>query len=208
MLSAAGWLALSYLLGAIPTSYVVGRLFKGIDLREHGSRNLGATNVYRVLGWKYAIPVGLLDAAKGAIPVWLFGPRVPSIALFGVYCGIAAVVGHVFSGFVGFKGGKGVATAAGVVLALAPWALLAVFVLWGALVWLTGYVSLGSVVSAALFPLAAYFLEGSRGPVLLAEIGLAALLIWKHRANLRRLAAGTENRFGRRAAQASAGPSS
>jgi acyl phosphate:glycerol-3-phosphate acyltransferase len=206
MTSALIWLGLSYLLGAIPTSYLAGRLFKGIDLREQGSRNLGATNVYRVLGWKYAIPVGLLDAAKGAIPVWLFGPQVPELPLLPLFCGVAAVVGHVFSIFVGFKGGKGVATASGVVLALAPWALLAVLVIWAALVWLTGYVSLGSVVSAALFPLAAYFLEGSRGPVLATEIALAGFIIWKHRVNLRRLRAGTENRFGRRGSRTPAPP--
>jgi glycerol-3-phosphate acyltransferase PlsY len=199
MISAAAWLVLSYLTGAVPTSYLAGRLFKGIDLREHGSRNLGATNVYRVLGWRYAIPVALVDVAKGAVPVWLAGVRAPDIPLFPLYCGVAAVVGHVFPVFVGFKGGKGVATAAGVVLALAPKALLASLVVWAALVWLTGYVSVGSVVSAALFPVAAYFLEGARDGVLIVEIALAAFLIWKHRANLQRLARGTENRFGRRA---------
>jgi len=199
MITAGAWLLLSYLIGAVPTSYLAGRLFKGIDLRERGSRNLGATNVYRVLGWKYAIPVALVDVAKGAVPVWVAGARGPGIPLFPLYCGVAAVVGHVFSVFVGLKGGKGVATASGVVLALAPKALLASLVVWGALVWLTGYVSVGSVVSAALFPVAAYFLEGARGGVLIIEAALAAFLVWKHRANLRRLARGTENRFGRRA---------
>ena len=199
MISAAAWLVLSYLTGAFPTSYLAGRLFKGIDLREHGSRNLGATNVYRVFGWKYAIPVALVDVAKGAVPVWSAGAWGPDIELFPLYCGVAAVVGHVFSVFVGFKGGKGVATASGVVLALAPKALLVSLLVWGALVWLTGYVSVGSVASAAVFPFAAYFLEGARGGVLVIEIALAAFLIWKHRANLQRLARGTENRFGRRA---------
>jgi glycerol-3-phosphate acyltransferase PlsY len=204
MIAVVAWLLGSYLVGAIPTSYLAGRLFKGIDLREHGSRNLGATNVYRVLGWKYAIPVGLVDLAKGAVPVWLAGARGPDIALFPLYCGVAAVFGHVFSIFVGMSGGKGVATASGVVLALAPKALLAVLVVWAALVWLTGYVSVGSVVSSALFPLAAYLLEGARGGVLIVETALAAFLVWKHRVNLRRLANGTENRFGRRGAVASA----
>jgi glycerol-3-phosphate acyltransferase PlsY len=204
MISAIAWLAASYLIGAIPTSYLAGRLFKGIDLREHGSRNLGATNVYRVLGWKYAIPVALVDVAKGAVPVWLAGAGGPELPLFPLYCGVAAVLGHVFSVFVGMTGGKGVATASGVVLALAPKALLAVLVVWALLVWLTGYVSLGSVVSAALFPVAAYFLEGARGAVLIVESALAAFLVWKHRANLQRLARGTENRFGRRAAPAAA----
>ena len=102
-----GWLLASYLLGAIPTSYLVGRILRGIDLREYGSRNLGATNLYRTLGWRYAVPVGLFDVAKGAIPVAVFGPRVPGIPFFPVYCGLAAIVGHVFSVFVKFKGGKG-----------------------------------------------------------------------------------------------------
>ncbi|HET7599272.1 MAG TPA: glycerol-3-phosphate 1-O-acyltransferase PlsY [Gemmatimonadales bacterium] len=200
MNSAVGWLVASYLIGAFPTSYVVARAFRGIDLREHGSRNLGATNVYRVLGWRYAVPVGLVDAAKGAAPVWLFGPLAPGIPHFGLLCGIAAVVGHVFSVFVGFKGGKGVATASGVVLALAPWALLSVLVLWAVIVRLSGYVSLGSVVAAAVFPLASFLLHGTRGVPLALEIALALFIIWKHRANLQRLAAGTENRFGQRAA--------
>jgi glycerol-3-phosphate acyltransferase PlsY len=199
MIAAAGWLLASYLVGAIPTSFIVAKLFRGIDLREHGSRNLGATNVYRVLGWKYAIPVGAFDVAKGAIPVWLFGPQVPAWPLFPLLCGLVAVVGHVFSVFVGFKGGKGVATASGVVLGIAPLAFLVVLAVWAVLVRLTGYVSLGSVVSAAIFPLAAYLLHETRGPVLGIEIALALFIIWKHRSNLQRLAAGTENRFGRRA---------
>ena len=205
MTAALGWLALSYLIGAFPTSFLAGRLFRGIDLREHGSRNLGATNVYRILGWKYAIPVGLIDILKGALPVWLFGPREPGIVLFPLLCGLAAVLGHVFSIFVGFKGGKGVATAAGVVLALAPWGLLAVTVVWALLVRMTGYVSLASVAAAALFPLAAWLLHESRGLELTAFIALAAFIVWKHRANIRRLAAGTENRFGRTREQPGAG---
>jgi glycerol-3-phosphate acyltransferase PlsY len=200
VIAAAGWLVASYLLGAVPTSFIVAKLFRGIDLRQHGSRNLGATNVYRVLGWKYAIPVGVFDVAKGAIPVWLFGPQVPEWPLFPLLCGIVAVVGHVFSVFVGFRGGKGVATASGVVLGLAPWAFVVVMLIWAILVRLTGYVSLGSVVSAAIFPIAAYLLHGARGPVLVIEIALALFIVWKHRTNLQRLAAGTENRFGRRAA--------
>ena len=203
MMAAIGWLVLSYLVGSIPTSYVIGRLVKGVDLREQGSRNLGATNLYRLLGWRFAVPVALFDAAKGAVPVWVFGPRVPELPLLPLWCGVAAVVGHVFSVFMRFKGGKGVATASGVVLALAPWALLVALVVWAATVRLTGYVSLASVLSAALFPPAAYFLERSRGPVLGVEIALAAFIIWKHRSNLQRLAAGTENRFGRHGKPAS-----
>ncbi|MGE0354766.1 MAG: glycerol-3-phosphate 1-O-acyltransferase PlsY [Gemmatimonadales bacterium] len=197
MFVAAGWLIASYLLGAIPTSYLAGRLFRRIDLREHGSRNLGATNVYRVMGWRYAIPVGLFDVAKGTIPVVLFGPRVPAVALFPVFCGLAAVIGHTLSVFVGFKGGKGVATASGVVLGLAPWALGIVALVWGLVVWLTGYVSLGSIIGAALFPVAAQILHPGRPEPLWVDILLAGFLIWKHRSNIQRLLQGKENRFGR-----------
>lgn len=195
---AAIWLAASYLLGAIPTSYLVARVFRGIDLREHGSRNLGATNLYRTLGWKYAVPVGVFDVAKGTVPVVVFGSAVSGVPLFPVFCGLAAVLGHVFSVFVRFRGGKGVATAAGVVLGLAPFALLAVALVWIVLVRLTGYVSLGSIVGAALFPLAAALLHPRRPEPIWVDIALAAFLIVKHRANVQRLIRGTENRFGGR----------
>jgi glycerol-3-phosphate acyltransferase PlsY len=196
-------LVASYLVGAIPTSYLVGRLFKGIDLREHGSKNLGATNLYRVLGWRYAVPVGLFDMAKGAVPVLLFAPRVSSSELFALLCGVTAVVGHVFSAFVRFKGGKGVATAAGVMLGLAPAALGVALLVWLVLVYLTGYVSLGSIAAAAVFPLAVLLLERpTRAEILWIDVALAAGIVWLHRANIRRLLNGTENRFGRRAASA------
>src|SRR3954467_10249032 len=152
--AAAGWLVASYLAGAIPTSHLVSRLFAKIDLREHGSGNLGATNLYRVLGWKYAIPVGLFDVAKGAIPVLVFAPRVSNSELFALACGVAAILGHVFSVFVKFKGGKGVATAAGVMLALTPLALAAAATVWAAVILLTGYVSLGSIAAAVMLPVA------------------------------------------------------
>jgi glycerol-3-phosphate acyltransferase PlsY len=206
MTRAALWLAASYLVGAIPTSYLAGRVFRGIDLREHGSRNLGATNLYRTLGWRYAIPVGLFDIAKGAVPVLLFAPRVSDSQLFALGCGLAAVVGHVFSVFVGWRGGKGVATAAGVMLGLTPAALGVSLVVWLVLVYSTGYVSLGSIAAAAVFPLAVFLLEHPDRPeILWIDVALAAAIIWLHRANIRRLLKGTEHRFGRRAAP-SAGP--
>ena len=195
------WLIASYLLGAVPTSYLAGRLFRGIDLREHGSRNLGATNLYRVLGWRFAVPVGLLDAAKGLVPVLVFAPRVSSSELFALICGLVAVVGHVFSVFVGFKGGKGVATTAGVMLGLTPAALGVAVMVWAALVYLTGYVSVGSIAAAAIFPLAVYVLEPPDQPAMLwLDIAVAAAIVWLHRANIQRLLKGTENRFGRHAA--------
>ncbi len=203
MTAALPWLVASYLLGAIPTSYLAGRLIRGIDLREHGSRNLGATNLYRVLGWRFAIPVGLLDAAKGLIPVLVFAPRVSDSEVFALVCGLTAVVGHVFSIFVGFQGGKGVATAAGVMLGLTPVALGVAAAVWAALVFLTGYVSVGSIAAAAVFPVAVWLLEPPTRPAILwLDIAVAAAIIWLHRGNIQRLLNGTENRFGRRAAAA------
>lgn len=201
MAAAILWLLASYLLGAIPTSHLVSRIFAKIDLREHGSGNLGATNLYRVLGWKYAIPVALFDIAKGAIPVLVFAPQVSDSELFGLACGIAAILGHVFSVFVRFKGGKGVATAAGVMLALTPLALAVAATVWALVVLLTGYVSLGSIAAAAVLPLAVYLLESPRTPELLwIDTVVAAGVIILHRRNIQRLLKGTENRFGRRAA--------
>ena len=200
-MAALPWLIASYLLGAVPTSYLAARLFRGIDLREHGSRNLGATNLYRVLGWRYAVPVGLLDAAKGLVPVLVFAPRVSSSELFALICGLVAVVGHVFSVFVGFKGGKGVATAAGVMLGLTPAALGVAVLVWAALVYLTGYVSVGSIAAAAIFPVAVYLLEPPDQPAMLwLDVAVAAAIVWLHRGNIQRLFKGTENRFGRHAA--------
>jgi glycerol-3-phosphate acyltransferase PlsY len=198
---AVPWLLASYLLGAIPTSYLTARTFRGIDLREHGSRNLGATNLYRVLGWRFAIPVGLFDAAKGAIPVLVFAPRVSSSQLVALLCGVVAILGHVFSVFVRFRGGKGVATAAGVMLALTPAALGIAALVWAVLVYVTGYVSVGSIVAAAVFPAAVYLLERPDQPeILWVDALVAAAIIWLHRANIKRLIHGTESRFGRRTA--------
>ena len=203
MFTAALWLLASYLLGAIPTSYLVSRAFAKIDLRQHGSGNLGATNLYRVLGWKYAIPVALFDIAKGAIPVLYFAPQVSSSELFALACGVAAILGHVFSVFVQFKGGKGVATAAGVMLGLTPIALAVAAAVWGVVLLLTGYVSLSSIAAAAVLPAAVYLLEHPRTPELFwVIVGVALGVIVLHRRNIQRLIKGTENRFGRRAASA------
>jgi len=197
--AAAEWLVASYLVGAIPTSHLVSRSFAKIDLRQHGSGNLGATNLYRVLGWKYAIPVGLFDIAKGAIPVLLFAPRVSGSELYALACGVAAIIGHVFSVFVGFKGGKGVATAAGVMLALTPLALGVAAAVWAIVLMLTGYVSLASIAAAAVLPLAVYLLEPPDTPELLwMDVAIALGVILLHRRNIERLLKGTENRFGRR----------
>lgn len=187
------WIVAAYLIGATPTSYITGRLARGIDLREHGSKNLGATNVYRILGWKYAIPVALFDIAKGALPV-LLAPRSPYPWL-PVAVGVAAILGHMFSPYVHFKGGKGVATAAGMFLALAPLALLLAVPVWGLCLWITGYVSLSSIIAVLSVPVSVR-LTGSESPyVFWSSIALVLLILFAHRRNIARLLAGTENRF-------------
>lgn len=198
-------LAASYLLGAIPTSYLAARLFRGIDLRTVGSGNLGATNVYRTLGARFAIPVGMFDMAKGAIPVMVLAPLASSSRYFAMLCGIVAVVGHVFSVFVRFRGGKGVATASGVMLGLTPWAVLVSLVIWLLVVRVSGYVSLGSMIAALALPVAAWLLHPGQRGLIWIQVLVALAIVWLHRANIQRLLAGTENRFGHKRAPESPG---
>ena len=199
------WLAAAYLVGALPTSYLVGRLARGIDLREHGSKNLGATNVYRVLGWGWAVPVALVDVLKGALPVAGFAPWAGGPAWTPIALGVAAVLGHAYSPYVRFKGGKGVATAAGMFLALAPLAVLLAIPVWVACVWLTGYVSVASITVALAFPFAVWLTRPGASAVLIASVALGVFIVIAHRANIRRLLAGTENRFCRRGPAAAGG---
>lgn len=195
-------LAVAYLLGATPTSYLVGRWARGLDLREHGSGNLGATNAFRVLGWRAAAPVVVVDVLKGWVPTAFF-PLLDGAepVEWALAYGAAAIVGHVFSIYVGFRGGKGVATSAGVFLALAPWAVLIGAVLWGITVTLTRIVSLGSLVAALVLPLAVY---ATNEPALelALSVALALFVIYAHRSNIRRLVRGEENRFSRRSEKA------
>jgi glycerol-3-phosphate acyltransferase PlsY len=192
------WMLGAYLLGSAPTSYLAARLLKGVDLRTFGSKNLGATNLYRLAGWPVAVPVGLFDVAKGTVPVLLAARLAGGPSWFPLLVGICAVLGHVYSPFVRFKGGKGVATAAGVFLALAPWSLLVALVVWALVLRLTGYVSLGSMVAAGAFLASVPVLYAGQRGTLLAATGVFAFIVFTHRANVRRLLAGTENRFGAR----------
>jgi glycerol-3-phosphate acyltransferase PlsY len=197
-MSAWPWFVASYLVGAIPTSWLTVKLVRGEDLRTMGSGNLGATNLYRVLGLRYAVPVGVFDVLKGTIPVAVFGPRAGDGPYLPLLLGLTAVAGHVFSVFVRFRGGKGVATGAGVVLGLAPWAFLAVLAVWLLVVKASGYVSLGSVVGALVLPAAVWLLHPDQRDLVAPLLALALVIVVLHRANLRRLLAGTEHRFGRR----------
>lgn len=192
-------LAASYLLGAIPASYVAGRLARGIDLREHGSGNLGATNTFRVLGPRVAAPVMFFDVLKGFVPPFLF-PRwggLPAESWWPLAFGAAAIVGHVFSIYVRFKGGKGVATGAGVFLALAPVAVGVAFGVWLATLLLGRMVSLASVLAAVtVVPL--LFVTGAPPAVRVLGVLIAAFIVFSHRANLGRILRGEEHRFGRK----------
>jgi acyl phosphate:glycerol-3-phosphate acyltransferase len=188
-------LVAAYLLGAIPSSYVVARLTRGIDLRQHGSGNLGATNAFRVLGWRAATPVFILDIAKGWFPTFFF-QKWDGVAdwRWALAYGAAAIIGHVFSIYVRFKGGKGVATGTGVFIALAPFAVLITTGVWLALLLVTATVSIASIAAAAALPVAVW-LVGTPVEVLALSCALALFVIYAHRANIRRLLRGQEPSF-------------
>jgi len=188
-------LVVAYLAGSIPTSYLAGRL-AGVDLRRLGSGNLGGTNVYRVLGWKAAVPVVAVDIAKGLVPTWLF-PSWDGSALTGLALayGLCAIAGHIWPVFLKFRGGKGVATSGGVLLALAPVALLVGGLLWAGMVMVTRIVSLASLTAATAIPIIAYLVDAP-WPTVAFSAGLAALVWYTHRDNLGRLRRGEELRFG------------
>lgn len=190
-------LLLAYVVGATPTALWVGRWIFGVDLRERGSGNLGATNTFRVLGWRAGIPVVTVDVLKGLIPVVGFPVAAGNPdAVWTIGFGAAAILGHVFPFWTRFRGGKGVATSTGVFLALAPWAVLVGLCVWLAAVGLTRYVSLGSVLGALVLPGAVLFTPHQGGEVLIGfTVGLALFIVWSHRANLGRLARGEEQRL-------------
>jgi glycerol-3-phosphate acyltransferase PlsY len=194
-------LALSYASGSLPFAWLAGRA-AGVDLRQQGSGNLGATNVFRVLGWKIGLAVFVADALKGALPVLLLPPRIDSAigpGLWAIACGLAAIAGHVRPLFLRFrKGGKGVATAAGVFFALAPLPMLITFGLFVAVVLTTGYVSLGSLLSAVVLPAFLLVTQGSRAPLFVVSVIIASFVFWTHRGNIGRLRRGEEHRFGKR----------
>jgi len=196
---------LAYLLGSIPFSWLAGKLFRGIDIRKHGSGNAGATNVWRVMGPAYGLAVGLLDLGKGWLAVAAAGMIVQdttrtSLITIEVLSGFAAVAGHSWPLWLGFRGGKGVLTAGGAFLYLAwlPMACsMAVFILVFAV---SRYVSLGSMVAAACLP---FFIVLIRGPwhrwqILAISIVVAAVIIFRHSTNIHRLLKGTEHSFSKK----------
>jgi acyl phosphate:glycerol-3-phosphate acyltransferase len=195
-------LAAAYVLGSIPWAFLAGNAIKGIDLRKVGSGNLGATNVYRSLGAPVAVAVLLLDAAKGFIPARFFAEwtQASPPELWAIAFGVVAIAGHVRPVFLLWKGGgKGVATAAGVFLALAPVPVAIAIGAFVAVVALFRYVSLGSIVAAAVLPLATLIVAGPRAPLFYVALGVCLFVCWTHRANIARLRRGEEPKFGRRA---------
>ena len=200
-------ITISYLTGSTPTSIIVGRITKGIDIREHGSGNAGGTNVFRVLGWKPALIVVIVDVFKGWLPAAIFAPAfyyaqiIPDLGVVQILCGFSAVLGHTYTVFAGLKGGKGVGTLGGMLIALFPTAFpfcLAVAVI---TIMLTGYVSLASILASVSLPIFLFVLPPFFGvnPAPLSLMVFSLLIPWfitfTHRSNIQRLRSGEENRF-------------
>jgi glycerol-3-phosphate acyltransferase PlsY len=195
MLRFAALLGAAYLLGSVPFSFFVARWFGVKDVRQVGSGNVGATNVMRSAGKGPGLLAFVLDAGKGAAAAWLAGLVEPPGSIVPPLAAAAAVLGHMYPVWLGFQGGKGVATGAGAFVPLAPVAVAASLVVFAVTAALTRYVSVGSVAGAAALATFAFAL-GSPPAVSWAATFVAALVIWKHRANLQRLAKGTESRVG------------
>lgn len=225
------WLCplIAFLLGSIPFGLIIAKA-KGIDIRQHGSGNIGATNVLRVMGKKFGIPCLILDVLKGFIPTLLaislirfagmtnpmtitglapYAGEFPMLTAqsFQVITGLCAILGHNFSPWVGFKGGKGIATSAGVLIAMMPAAIVILVLVWLLVFLTTRYVSLASIAAAACLPLLTLWGSWFHGkiqdgtwnkPLFVFSVVVGLLAIWKHRDNIRRLREGSENRFSRR----------
>lgn len=206
--------AAAYFVGALPFGLIVGKL-KGVDIREHGSKNIGASNAGRVLGRRYFGIVFALDFLKSLLPMaiasvivlneiaWSSRTQVTYLLWIGV--GVAAILGHVFPVYLKFRGGKGVATSAGVILGLWPYFTIAAFasvVTFFIVLKASKYISLGSIMAAIAFPFAyaglglirGWDLTGRQLPLLVLSLGISSLVIWRHRENIQRLRAGTENK--------------
>jgi acyl phosphate:glycerol-3-phosphate acyltransferase len=189
-------IVLAYLLGSIPFALLLARRWSATDLRLVGSGNLGAANVMRASGLAAGVLVAVLDMAKGAASVWL-AERFAANAAAPAAAGLAAIVGHIYPVWLRFRGGKGVATACGVFSVLAPLAVPPALAIFVGSVWLTKYISLGSILASLALPPLAY-VTGSSMPSIVAAIGAAALIIFRHRSNVARLRARTEPRVGAR----------
>jgi len=205
---------IAYLLGSIPSAVIISKVFFGFDIRQKGSGNMGSTNTFRVLGWKAGLAVQVIDILKGVaavlIAVTIFNGVLPfpnatgfeDITVVKTIAGVAAVMGHVWTAFAGFRGGKGINTALGILIGIAPVELAVAVGIFLLVVSASGYISLGSIIAAVALPttmLVRYNIfhvdiEGYHTLIFFC-IGLAVLIIYTHRSNIRRLAEGRENRF-------------
>jgi glycerol-3-phosphate acyltransferase PlsY len=190
----AGILAvlIAYLLGSIPFGYLIVRLKTGGDIRQAGSGNIGATNVLRTTGRAAGIVTLLLDFAKGYLAVWLAARLTGGDAVWTSLAALAVILGHAYPLFLGFKGGKAVASTLGAFLFLTPSAIAAVTLVFVVTVALTRYISLGSILAAGLFPLAVYLIAHPPFPVIFASLFAGAFIVYRHRENIARLKEGTE----------------
>ncbi len=203
MLTVLVIIVLSYLVGSFPTSIIFGKIFRGIDIRNYGSGNAGGTNAFRVMGWKIGLSVMIIDVAKGLFATVLVSQiRIDSVSLAPVYlqiiAGFSAVIGHIWTIFAGFHGGKGVGTAAGMLIGLYPVAFVLVFIIFLLVLFTTRYVSLSSMTAASSLPFILLILDKLGRPykpqLLVLSIFIALLIIFTHRSNIKRLLAGNENR--------------
>lgn len=205
MLSIIVIIFLSYLAGSIPTSIIMSKLTRGIDIREHGSGNAGATNVIRVLGWKIGIVVIIVDVGKGVLATLLISklridPAPISDNLVQIIAGLSAVLGHIWTIFAGFKGGKGVGTAAGMLFSLYPIAGLICLIIFGTVLLTARYVSVASMTAAISLPIVIlilnkFFNYSISNELLYFAIFMAHLIVFTHRSNIKRLINGEENRI-------------
>lgn len=184
-------LIFSYILGSIPNALWIGRAFKKIDVRDYGSGNIGSTNAARVLGYKYGIMTLILDVLKGAIPTYILHMLDVRLAILA---GLLAILGHSYSIFVKFKGGKAVATTVGVFLVLSPYSILSLLFVFLLIVIFTGYVSVASMVSASLLFVAVYIFNGNIYEIIFA-IFIGILVIYRHKSNIKNLINNKEAKF-------------
>lgn len=213
MLSIAVIILLSYLVGSIPGSVSVGKLFYGIDLRDHGSGNAGATNTFRVLGWKAGVLATIIDAGKGYLAAgYIATLRIDTIpqglgfwdaaTVVSLVAGMAAIVGHMYPIWAGFRGGKGVNTAAGLLLALTPVSMAIALTVFALVLFISRYVSLASLAATAAFPVTialrkyAFGVDHLDASLLFLSLIMAAGIFYGHRGNIQRLRSGTESRVG------------
>jgi glycerol-3-phosphate acyltransferase PlsY len=205
MISLLAIIILSYLIGSIPTSIIVGKITHGIDIRDHGSRNAGGTNAFRVLGWKAGLFVSLVDVGKGLFATVIIASLAINstsieYTLVQILAGLFAVFGHTWTVFAGFKGGKGVGTAAGMLIGLFPVAFFLCLIVFALVLFSTGYVSLSSITAAISLPVILIVLNITLNlyvplSLMIFSILIPFFIIYTHRSNIQRLFAGTENRF-------------